>query len=194
MGLIQALTNVYETATLVGCHFHFTQALHRHLSSALKKEFKENNEFTMLIRKLFSLPYVHRDDIFRAFNAIKFSTPAKFHPQQNSRLHQDLTDFFDYVRKTYVGGQYQSPLYPHAFWNLHARVLNRIPRTNNSVEGWNNRIQVLAEASHLSLHRFLNVIIDELLEINHALVHDPYTLRLRDHLGPLSYVFIICSY
>ena len=33
------------------------------------------------------------------------------------------------------------PLFPHEVWNINSRVNNDLPRTNNSVEGWNRKMQ-----------------------------------------------------
>jgi len=75
---IKAMHNVYETATVLGCHFNFTQALHRKMSSAMKKAFKDEGPFTLLIRKLFALPYTHPTDVLRAFNHIRRSVPPQY--------------------------------------------------------------------------------------------------------------------
>jgi hypothetical protein len=41
-GLIKAMNETHPTTSLAGCHFHLTQNFQRHLSSTMKKEFKEN--------------------------------------------------------------------------------------------------------------------------------------------------------
>ena len=48
-----------------------------------------------------------------------------------------------YFEDTYIGKRLPDhsrrlPLYPIRMWNMHTRVINRMARTNNSVEGWHN--------------------------------------------------------
>jgi len=160
-GLIKAMAETFPTATLIGCHFHLTQNLYKNMSSAMKKEFQENHQFTQFIRKIYALPYVHKDDILLAFNTIKSALPVKYHPPSFAQFRTEVTTYLDYVKTNYVGTTYESPKYPHHFWSLHERVKQEIPRTNNSVEGWNRRLNKLCEASHLPLYKIIEVIKDE---------------------------------
>ena len=51
-------------------------------------------------------------------------------------------DFVLYFQKTYVGqmvnGREIPGIFPYQLWNMHERVKNNLPRTNNSLEGWHN--------------------------------------------------------
>jgi len=80
---IKAMHNVYDSARLLGCHFHFTQALHRNMSSSMKKAFKDEGPLTLLIRKLFALPYAHPTDVLRSFNHIRCSVPSQYSQKTN---------------------------------------------------------------------------------------------------------------
>ena len=44
------------------------------------------------------------------------------------------------------------------FWNIHKRVENELPRTNNSVEGWHRKMQAAVAADHPNIWRFINVL------------------------------------
>ena len=67
----------------------------------------------------------------------------------------------NYFKQTYIGGEYTAATYSHRYWNVHDRTLLNLPRTNNSVEGLNNRISHIANASHLSLWSFMELLQKE---------------------------------
>ena len=50
------------------------------------------------------------------------------------------------------------PLFPHEVWNINSPINNYLPRTNNSVEGFNRKMQSAVGACHPNLWRFLNVL------------------------------------
>jgi len=56
--------------------------------------------------------------------------------------------YLHYIKENYVGSNYEPP---HKHCNLHNRVKQGIPGTNNSVEGWNRRMNELPESAHLPL-------------------------------------------
>jgi len=52
-------------------------------------------------------------------------------------LRDDYDKFKDYVHSTYIGSVFSPPLFHIKFWNVHQRVINNQPRTNNAIEAWN---------------------------------------------------------
>jgi hypothetical protein len=56
---------------------------------------------------------------------------------------------------------FEAPRFPIEFWNVYQRVIDNLPRTNNSVEAWNRRISVLAEGSHILLYKLIDILRDE---------------------------------
>ena len=51
-----------------------------------------------------------------------------------------VTKYFEdnYIGKQLPNGSRRTPPFPIRVWNMHQRVIDRMPRTNNSVEGWHN--------------------------------------------------------
>ena len=74
----------------------------------------------------------------------------------------DVLKVIDYFEDNYIGRRRRRnrapPLFSHEVWNINSRVINHLPRTNNSVEGWNRKMQSAVGASHPNLWRFLNVL------------------------------------
>ena len=65
--------------------------------------------------------------------------------EENFVEDEDVESFIGYVEKAYIGrlnhrtGQRKKPMFPAETWNIHQRILNDQPTTNNSVEAWNSR-------------------------------------------------------
>jgi len=45
----------------------------------------------------------------------------------------------------------RNPAFPLTLWNVNQRVLESLPRTNNSVEGWHCGYQGSVQCSHITL-------------------------------------------
>ena len=76
----------------------------------------------------------------------------------------------DYFETMYIGevsrGVQRQPRYAHAFWNVHDRVQDDLPRTTNAVEAWHNSFNQSVGQAHASIWTFINCLKRE-----HALVH-----------------------
>ena len=48
------------------------------------------------------------------------------------------------------------PIYPIALWNVHAQVVEDLPCTNNSVEGWHRGFSQLLSANHSTIWKFID--------------------------------------
>ena len=158
--MINAAEECFPTAVLQGCHFHFKQALYRNMSTNLKNTFLNDMKFSKITRKLFSIPFVHPDHVHVAFQLVVASNDYK------GPLKNELDEFLSYFKRTYIGTNYTPALYNPRLWSVHQRVLDNIPRTNNSVEAWNRRIQVIAESSHIPFYKLIDLIKGELKVTN----------------------------
>ncbi|CAF1106654.1 unnamed protein product, partial [Brachionus calyciflorus] len=82
-------------------------------------EIKEEYKFTQSV-----LPFVPKKDTIKAFNFIKSISP------------KESESFVNYFEKTYIGLPKSNktravPLFPIKSWNLHSRIVNDLPRSNN---------------------------------------------------------------
>ena len=101
-----------------------------------------------IIRQFNALPFLPLHKIANAFSLLK----------EKSKKHIVLNGFVDCVFSTFVGDQYTSPMFPYTFWGVYQRVLDNIPRprTNNAVEGWNNRFTQISGTRHPGFLVFVN--------------------------------------
>ena len=53
------------------------------------------------------------------------------------------------------------PRYPVPLWNQYDSVIEGTSRTNNVIEGWHDRFQLVVGKSHLSLYAFLEELLKE---------------------------------
>jgi len=59
-----------------------------------------------------------------------------------------MTPLVDYWEDNYIGRQRRNrlgnPRFSIDLWNVHERVVNGLPRTNNSIEAWHRSFQLTA--------------------------------------------------
>ena len=93
IGLHNAVTNTWPNATLRGCHFHYTQALWRHLQRVdLAPEYQvENSPIRAAYKMLTALPFVPENLITTVWRQLRPTLP------------QDMATFVDYYERTWVG-------------------------------------------------------------------------------------------
>ena len=85
-------------------------------------------------------------------------------PLRRQRLALD--DVLDYIEDYYVLGRRRGrgrtvPMFPVRIWNCYERTLQGLPRTNNSVEGWNRRFNSIVSKSHPGVFSLLEALRNE---------------------------------
>lgn len=154
MAVINSLKLYYPTTKTRGCLFHFGQAIWRNIGKlGLASTYLNDEQCNSFFRMFLSLPFVPVRFVKHEFNKIVDSISAA------SRL-EVFREFIIYFQKNYVGScsdeNHALPRYDISFWNSHERVLNAIPRTTNSLEGWNRSINDAVRISHPNI---VNLII-----------------------------------
>ena len=110
-------------------------------------------------------------------NDINFRTHVRMIPALSCVLIEDTVTAFDqlaahcgnleqpvldYFETNYVGelrrGRRLEPLFPHALWNMNARVEDNLPRTNNDIEGWHSGFAVMFRYTHPPVWQFIDVL------------------------------------
>ena len=77
-----------------------------------------------------SLAFVEPGNVVAAFTAMMISL--------DNETDAVLEDFLVYFETTWIGvmqrGRRRRPLFGHSIWNVNERVVEDLPRTNNSIE------------------------------------------------------------
>lgn len=88
--LLKALRNVYPAAKLVGCWFHYCQAIRRRLGRNKGRNFfvdlKKNSNAYKIFRKLLDLPLLPAKNIAKGFSII-----------QDEVKEKNLGNFFNHI-------------------------------------------------------------------------------------------------
>ncbi|CAF1103796.1 unnamed protein product [Rotaria sp. Silwood1] len=147
---MNAIKSLFPTSNLNGCFFHLCQNIYRAvIRFGLKTLYSENEDFAQQIRCLPALAFLPITDVIPTFEQIKSQFPAEGEPV--------LTYFEEnYIGvKTRLSRPRKAPKFDIELWNVNTNTLHGQHRTNNVVEGWNNRFSSLLNCSHPNFWKFL---------------------------------------
>ena len=102
-----------------------------------------------------ALAYLPEKDVIDGFLWLKKNIQPNFEPMLN------------YLERIYIGKLRKGsktarlePRYPIPSWNLHNRVLNKLPRTNNAIESWHSRLKA-EQKREMTLNKLVGLLRDE---------------------------------
>ena len=144
--VFEAVKTSWPDCIVYGCWFHLSQSFLRHIQTDKKHQllahFKVDIEFRKSYRMLQGLAYLPPVDVVDGFNLLKKNCINNFEPM------------LDYVERIYIGklrtnsqSIREEARYPIASWNLYQRVLDDLPKTNNTAETWHGRINTVHGAN-----------------------------------------------
>ena len=111
-----------------------------------------------------SLAFLPEEDVLKGFLELNEFSCLSFKP------------ILKYIENSYIGlcnkitKKRATPRYPISTWNLHNRIVNNLPRTNNCVESWHSQISADAK-SHLTLNKIISLFKNEQGNVEALLVH-----------------------
>lgn len=134
--LINACNIAFPSCRKRGCFFHFSQCIFRMIQrNGLKKRYETDSEFAFKLKMLCAIAFVPVDDIVMAFEQL----------YDSEIFPSEAESVINYFEDTWIGRpnrkQRKPPQYPYELWNLYQTVLDDLPRTNNSVEGWHRSFE-----------------------------------------------------
>ena len=78
---------------------------------------------------------------------------------------EEAIPIMDYFEDTYIGKPHRRCRRSHIFdidiWNMYSRVLDDLPKSNNSVEGWHHSFQFSLTCDHPNIWVFLRILQKE---------------------------------
>ena len=112
----------------------------------LQERYINNPEFALHLRMISSLAFLPPNDVQNSFDQHAALIRSQYGIDADGVL-----DYFEdhYVGRFRVNAQRGIPTFPIDFWNMFHRTDDKLPRTNNAVEGWHRG----------SKHMFLPVIL-----------------------------------
>ena len=146
---IRAFEQEFLNVSITGCFFHLGQCFWRKIQQlGFSGQYaEEDGIFASWARCLPALAFLPVDEVVDGFETLAS------HDAFNDAVGQNAAQLVDYFEDTWVGrpprrqgADRRQPMFPHQLWNQHHRTLDGLPRTNNSVEAWRNRMQALIGA------------------------------------------------
>ncbi|XP_025192763.1 uncharacterized protein LOC112592834 [Melanaphis sacchari] len=149
---ILAFKEIFPNIISRGCHFHLSQCVWRKIQSipTIHEKYITDAEFCIQIRLLPALAYVPVSDVIASFEHLCESDYYIEHEE----LFRPLLDYFEdtWLGKT-VRKRRRGPTFPLEMWNCYDAI--DLPKTNNSVEGWNRGFNHLLGSCHPTLWKLI---------------------------------------
>lgn len=158
---IRGISNEFPEIELHGCFFHFTQCIWRRIQSlGLAKKYEEDHEFARKLRHLAALAFVPVEKVKDSFKKLKTILHIKKRAAEGTDANK-VNKLFDYFEETWIGKGKTQPKFSIHMWNMCAVTLQKMPRTNNAVEGWHNAINQFVGCKNPSIWTFIDKIKKE---------------------------------
>ena len=156
LAAIEAFKNVFPRSSEALCFFHFSQSLWRRAqqSGLAAMYLREQNHDIRSQFHACALAFVPEDYVKQTFMKLR------------EEVAEELDEVLDLLEDTYIIGRRRGrgrrpPRFPIHTWNVHERTLLGVPRTNNSAEAWNRRINTLIGKAHPNIYTFLEAMKKE---------------------------------
>ena len=158
MAAIQSLEHHFPEAEIQGCLFQFGQCLWRNVQRlGLQGWYKEDANNALTIKSFQALAFVPPHRVTEAFQELMAAL--------DDDTDEVLSDFLTYFEATWIGvvqrGRRHRPLFAISLWNVHGRVEQDLPRTNNSIEGWHHSFDLRVSITHPTIRRLSAKLVKE---------------------------------
>jgi MULE transposase domain/FLYWCH zinc finger domain len=159
---INAIQAEFQNIQNKGCHFHLAQNVYRKVQHCgLVTRYGTDENFSLLIRHIPALAFLPPNEIPEAFNELKVNMP------------REANEIMEWFENYYVHGKVrrrlrrsgnvvrESPLFPPSLWSVVDNIEYTFPRTQNSVEAWHRRWEVLVGNTHVGVFKIIKEIQKE---------------------------------
>ncbi len=155
-GLLNSVKLTFTLSDVFGCNFHLGQIIWRKIQNlGLAGVYKGETWQLKILRRCFLLAFCPIDNVFIEFEKIE-------HDSKDQENDLKINNFLIYFRKQFIAsGVSPEPVYEIKFWSCYYRVVNEIPRTTNSLEGWHRQLNNSFNHPHPNFAAFVNVLCRE---------------------------------
>ena len=152
LSFINSSLTVFPEISVTGCFFHFTQSIWRKfqgMGNQLVSRYKNDTEFSIIVRMLPALAFVPLIDVSLAFGLLRV------YILERELMLNELLEYFEIY---YIGNEYRDPRFHPEIWNQLGRNEDELCRTNNSVKGWHRGISTTLGVSDPTIWEFLDAL------------------------------------
>ena len=144
-----------------GCHFHLSQNIYRKVQElGLTTQYGTDEAFSLLIRHIPALAFLPYNDIPSAFDELR-----AIMPEEANRIMEWFEIYYirGRIRRTSRSGNVvrSAPLFPPSLWSVADNIEHTFPRTQNIVEAWHRRWEVLVGRAHVGVFKIIKDIQNE---------------------------------
>lgn len=154
---INSIQTCFPNTTMFGCFFHFGQCLWRKVQSLGLQTWYNNPSNALIIKSIQALSFVPIAEVRDCFN--------EYVSHLDSETDEVLSEFLVYFETTWIGilqnGRMRRPTYDPKLWNVRERLLDGIPRTTNSIEGWHRGFEQRMTVKHPNIGRLVSKLRSE---------------------------------
>ena len=125
----------------------------------MKTLYGTDENFSLKIRQMAALAFLPASDIEAAWLTLKDTIPEE---------GIQVVNYFDEnyvrgkVRRVLQGQEMRSPpLFPPSLWSVHDRMELGVPRTQNKVEAWHRRLEILVGSAHVGIFKLITELQKE---------------------------------
>lgn len=141
---VLAAREFFPSANFKGCFFHFGKIIWRKIQSeGMATKYGNDEHFSKNMRMLKALAFVPESELELHFNEL------------NSTLDDNEKKIAKWLQINYISGKKKrQPSYSPSFWTVSDS--RKYPRTQNSVEAYHRRLQVISDKSHLGVYELID--------------------------------------
>jgi hypothetical protein len=178
LAAIQACKSTFRNVKISACFFHYSQSIWRKVQELGLSRLVSSSR-----RELDNDEHKKADNWIQGAIGLALIPPTlvettwvQLMDEYTPNEHRTATEFNDYLVSTYV--QDGSARFDVDIWNVYEAILNRRPRTNNHVEGYNRRMKAEFPI-HPHIYQFIDVLRNEHEYQHHLAEESQVHLRSR---------------
>lgn len=147
----------------------------RHVQSeGFQERYTSDEIFRINVNKLVALAFVPVNDVVKAYMSIfndfdheceellAYFEKTWVGQKRTRGIYQCVLPFCSDLRSFFIlGSRRTKPLYAIELWNVYERVVQDLPRSNNSIEGWHRAFNCRVSIKHPSVTKLAKCIVRE---------------------------------
>ena len=142
---VEAFHLIDENIDMKGCFYHLFSNIWKKVQHFGLNKGNEDQEFALHTRMFCAVVFMPPDNVIAGFKELSDLITNTY--------QGEMDDLLGYFEETFVGrycrnAERRPPLFALNLWNMFYRTFDKLPRTNNHVEGWHRRFKRIYRRGH----------------------------------------------